>query len=71
MCVRKTWKQDRVFFFGLDGTLTSLPTAWTDFAEPDPFVVVAAGRSAFTVGDLLALTEVIGGLRLSADRHDV
>jgi hypothetical protein len=61
--VRRTWKQDRAYFFGDDGALDSLPTAWTDVAEPDAFVVVAAGRSAFRVEDLLALAEVIDGLR--------
>ena len=37
---RRTWHQDRVFFFLADGTLTSVPTAWTDVAEPDPFVAL-------------------------------
>jgi hypothetical protein len=57
--VRRTWRQDRVFFVLKDGTLTSLPTAWTDVVEPDVFVTVAAGRSPFRVTDLLALAELI------------
>ena len=61
VAVRRTWKQDRVFFFADDGALDSLPTTWTDAAEPDVFVVIAAGRSPFRVGDLLALAEVIDG----------
>jgi len=60
--VRQTWMQHRVFFLLDDGTLTSVPTAWTDVAEPDVFVTVAAGRSPFRVEDLLALAELIDGL---------
>jgi hypothetical protein len=60
--VRKTWREDRVFFFDDNGTLTSLPTAWTDVVEPVPFVTLAAGRSPFRVGDLIALAELIDGL---------
>jgi Family of unknown function (DUF5372) len=61
--VQQTWRQDRVFFFGDDGTLKSLPTSWTDVAEPDVFVVIAAGRSPFRVADLLALAEIVDGFR--------
>lgn len=60
--VRRTWNQDRVFFFDDDGVLRSLPTEWTDAGDPDVFVAVAAGRSPFRVEDLLALTELIAGL---------
>jgi hypothetical protein len=59
--VRQTWMQHRVFFLLDDGTLTSVPTAWTDVAELDVFVAVAAGRSPFRVEDLLALAELIDG----------
>jgi hypothetical protein len=34
-----------------------VPTAWTDAAPADPFVVVAAGRSLFRVVDLLELSQ--------------
>jgi uncharacterized protein DUF5372 len=66
VAVQQTWKKDRVFFFGDDGIMQSLPTAWTDVAEPDVFVTVAAGRSAFRVEDLLALAEIVDGLRRPA-----
>jgi hypothetical protein len=52
-----------VFFLLEDGTLTSVPTAWTDIAEPDVFVVVAAGRSPFRVDDLLVLAELVEAVR--------
>jgi len=57
--VRQTWGEDRVFFFEGEGVQRSLPRAWTDAADVDPFVVVAAGRSALRVADLLALAELI------------
>jgi hypothetical protein len=62
VAVRSTWGEDRVFFLDEDGTVRSLPAAWTDAAEPDPFVVVAAGRSPFRVDDLLALAGLLDGL---------
>lgn len=65
--LRHTWKQHRVFFHLDDGTLTSVPTEWTDLAEPDVFVAAAAGRSIFRPEDLLALAELIDGLRPPAD----
>ena len=51
-----------MFFLLDDGTLTSLPTAWTDVVAQDAFVAVAAGRSALRVEDLVALAEMIDGL---------
>ena len=65
VAVQQTWRQDRVFFFGDDGAMQSLPRAWTDVAEPDVFVTIAAGRSPFRVVDLLELAEVIDGVRQS------
>jgi len=62
VAARLTWGDDRVFFLDDGGTRRSLPSAWTDAAEPDPFVVVAAGRSPFRVDDLLALAALIDGL---------
>jgi hypothetical protein len=59
VAVRQTWGEDRVFFLGGDGIMRSLPTAWTDAAAPDVFVVMAAGRSAFRVEDLLSLATLI------------
>ncbi len=32
----------------------SLPASWTDLEEPDPFRVLATGRTCFRVADLLA-----------------
>ena len=71
VAVRHTWGEDRVFFFGDDGTQKSLPRAWTDAADVDVFVAVAAGRCPFRVADLLMLAEVVDGLRRSADEVKV
>jgi hypothetical protein len=63
VAVRQSWGEDRVSFFDDDGVQRSLPRGWTDAADVDPFVVVAAGRSAFRIEDLVALTALLGGLR--------
>jgi hypothetical protein len=60
---RRTWGEDRVFFFDHDGVQRSLPRAWTDAADVDLFVALSAGRSPFRVEDLVALSDLIGGLR--------
>jgi hypothetical protein len=64
---RRTWGEDRVFFLDEDGIQRSLPRAWTDAADPDPFVALAAGRSRLRVEDLLALAELLDGLDSSCD----
>jgi hypothetical protein len=65
--VRQTWGEDRVFFLDGEGTQGSLPRAWTDVADPDPFVALAGGRSALRVEDLRALVELVDGLRAAGD----
>ena len=45
-----------------DGALRTIRQAFTSVAAVDPFVRVAAGRSAFRVSDLLALSALLGGL---------
>jgi uncharacterized protein DUF5372 len=60
---KKNWAEDRVFYLGDDGQLRSLPADWTDVDPPDPFVAIAAGRSTFRVGDLVALASLLDGIR--------
>jgi len=67
MAVRQTWGQDRVFFFHADGVQYSMPRAWTDFGDEDPFVMLAAGRSPFRIEDLLAMVELLDRLRETSD----
>jgi len=66
---KKNWGEDRVSFFGDDGQLTSIPAQFTDVDPPDPFVVVSAGRTPFTVRDLIALAELLEGLRPARRRR--
>ena len=47
-----------MYFHDEDGALLSAPTGWTDMADVDPFVVMAAGRCPFRVEDLLALADL-------------
>lgn len=69
--VRKhNWAEDRVFFF-VDDELRSIPAGWADVDPPDPFVVIAAGRSALRVDDLLSLAALLDGLRVAKPRRRV
>jgi hypothetical protein len=60
---RNNWGEDRACFHDEHGELKSLPAAWTDVVEPDPFVIVAAGRSPLHIDDLLALADTTARLR--------
>ena len=53
---------ERVDYIDPDGVVRSLEAAWTDAGAEDPFVMVAAGRSAFRFSDLLALAALVDGL---------
>ena len=64
---RRNWGEDRVFYHDEQGELCSLLTAWTDAADADPFVVMAAGRCPFRVADLLDLADLVERLRPSID----
>ena len=50
-----------MFFLDGDGRQFSLPVGWTDAAEPDVFVTMAAGRSPFRFADLVELRCLIDG----------
>lgn len=60
---RNSWGLDRVFCEGDEGEIRSFPRAWTNFADPDPFVTVSAGRSSFRVRDLQELADFCDRLR--------
>ena len=59
----QAWGEKRVYFLDSSGHMQRLPAAWTDVAEEDPFVVVAAGRSPLRVEDLLQLVDLLERLR--------
>ncbi|MBU6423459.1 MAG: hypothetical protein KGQ88_05420 [Chloroflexi bacterium] len=55
-----TWGEHRVFFRKPgEKRVRSLPASWTDVEPPDPFVVLAAGRSLFRPADLIALVALV------------
>ncbi len=57
---RHSWGEYRVSFYETADHVRILPAAWTSLAPPDPSVVLAAGRAAFRVVDLLQLSHLIG-----------
>jgi len=65
---RRNWGEDRVYFHDQDGVLHSVLTGWTDAADVDPFVVMAAGRCPFRLEDLLALADLADQLKASRPR---
>jgi hypothetical protein len=65
---RRNWGEDRVYFHDEHGKLRSLPAAWTDVVDADPFVVLAAGRSPFRIAELLELADALDELRARANR---
>ena len=54
-----TWGHPRVYFHDNQGQLVSVPAGWTDVFPPDPFVRLAAGRSAFRLVDLVELAKLL------------
>jgi hypothetical protein len=66
---RRTWGEDRVFFYDEGERLIALPASWTDFVSPDPFVKIAAGRSLFRAADLCELAEQIRSLHKKDGGH--
>ena len=59
---RHTWGDDRVYYHDEGGNLRSIPAGWTNVLGEDPFVMVAAGRSALRVADLLELRRLVDGI---------
>jgi hypothetical protein len=59
-----TWGEQRVFF-RLPGQtqVRSLPATWTDVVDPDPFLVVSAGRAYFRATDVLQLGTLLNELK--------
>ena len=60
--VRRNWSEMQVFYKGPSERLVSIPATWTTFSEPDPFISLTDGRSAFRCEDLLALRRYLDSL---------
>ena len=57
---RLAWGEPRVFFHDpTTGRIRSLPMAWTNRAQPDPFVILAAGRAILRLTDLQTLVRLL------------
>ncbi len=56
---RHNWGEYRVTFYDTADHVRGLPAAWTSIVPPDPTVVLADGRAAFRVADLLQLSHLI------------
>ncbi|MDA2924468.1 Y4bD/Y4pK family protein [Acidobacteria bacterium AH-259-L09] len=59
MTWRQAWGEDRVYFHDEAAQLCSFPTRFTSLAPPDPFVVLARGRSYFRIEDLIQLAKLV------------
>lgn len=64
---RWAWGEARVFFEDDEGRVRRLPLCWTSLCAPDPFVVVAAGRSPFRFDDLVRLAALVAELVAEGD----
>jgi hypothetical protein len=60
---KRTWGEDRVFYFDSKGKLKSLFASVTDVVATDAFDRISAGRSSFRVDDLLELRRLVDRLR--------
>ncbi len=56
---RHNWGEYRVTFYETPDQVRTLPAAWTSIVPPDPAVVIACGRAAFRVTDLLRLSHLL------------
>lgn len=56
---RHNWGEYRVTFYQTPDHVRARPSAWTSLAPSDPSVMLAAGRAAFRVADLLQLSRLI------------
>lgn len=60
---RRNRHGDRVWYQTADGTVRTVPRAWTSLATLDPFDVISAGRACFRAADLLRLAALLDEVR--------
>jgi hypothetical protein len=59
----RAWGEERVFFADPQThQIRSLPLAWTSLALPDPFLVVAAGKTVLRFEDIGPLNQMLKAL---------
>jgi hypothetical protein len=54
---------EQVWYERGDGSVASIPQAWTDLAAPDPFSALSGGRAHFFPESLAALAELVAAIR--------
>ena len=54
---------ERVWYERRDGSIASIPRAWTDLAAPDPFSTLAGGRAYFRPESLAELAALVAAIR--------
>jgi uncharacterized protein DUF5372 len=60
---RKTWGEDRVYFYDTAGTLRHLPSGWTSVSTASEYATPPATRAHFRAVDLLQLVALIARQR--------
>jgi len=64
---RKTcWGEDRLTAFDGNGDIRLIPTSWTDYFPPDPFIETSNGRADFRFQDLLELASLMERIKEKA-----
>ena len=61
--LRRNRHGDRVWYQAADGTVRTVPRAWTSLAPLDPFEVISAGRACFRPDDLIRLAALLDRVR--------
>ena len=54
---------DRVWYEAADGSVATIPRAWTDLAASEPFIALAEGKAYFRPDDLAELAALLVTLR--------
>jgi hypothetical protein len=54
---------DRVWYEQGDGSVASIPRAWTDLAVPEPFVALSEGKAHFRPEDLVEVAVLVAVIR--------
>jgi hypothetical protein len=60
---RKTWGEDRVYFYDSGGMLRHLPSGWTSVSTMGANATLSAARAHFRASDLLRLVALIARQR--------